>query len=93
MTPEQIIQTLLAAAAEPAERIAAREAWVRRTAAAWREAQREMDERCGVAVARLSEEEFERLFDAEQAKVDAIRAEIDDVIEHDRWPKHLYWSF
>lgn len=29
---------------------------------------------------------------AEQAEVEAIRAEIDGVIAHDRWPRHLHWS-
>ena len=28
----------------------------------------------------------------EQAELDAIHAEIDAVLEHDRWPKELYWS-
>jgi hypothetical protein len=44
------------------------------------------------AVDRLSEEAFERLFQAEEAKVDAIRAQIDAVIERDLWPPELYWG-
>ena len=39
-----------------------------------------------------AEEEFNRLCDAEEAKVAAIKAQIDAVIEHDRWPPHLHWS-
>jgi hypothetical protein len=66
------IQALLAAASQPAERRAARIAWAKKTAVAWRDAQREMDDRCSEAVERLDEEAFERLCDAEQAKVDAI---------------------
>jgi hypothetical protein len=56
------------------------------------EAQRARDERCGEAVDRLSEEEFERLCDEEQAKVDAIRAQLDAVIDEDRWPRDLYFG-
>jgi hypothetical protein len=74
------------------KRIAARLAWVRETCAAWREAQREMDERCDEAVGRIDTEAFERLCDAEQAKVDAIRAQLQAVIDHDRWPRELYFG-
>ena len=56
------------------KRVRARVAWVKAMMDKWAEAQRAMDERCGAAVERLSEEEFNRLFEAEQAKVDAIRA-------------------
>jgi hypothetical protein len=73
-------------------RKAARGAWATEVADRWLAAQNAMDERCTKAVNRLSEEEFERLFEAEQAKVDAIRAEIDAVSERDLWPRHLYWG-
>lgn len=73
-------------------RKAARCAWVKKTMAALRKAQREMDDICMAAVDQLTEEEFERLVDEEQAKVDAIRAPIDAVIERNEWPKHLYWG-
>lgn len=73
-------------------RKAARIGWVKETVKALRAAQRQMDERCMEAAERLSEEEFERLCDQEQAKVDAIRAELDAVIEHDRWPRELYFG-
>lgn len=86
------IQALLAAAAAPAERRAARAAWARETAAKLREAQRQMDERCDEAVDRLSEEEFERLCDAEEAKVEAFRKPLKDAAERDLWPRALYWS-
>jgi hypothetical protein len=58
----------------------------------WREAQRQIDERCSAAVEHLDSEAFHRLFEAEQAKVDAIRAEIDAVLKHDKWPRELYWG-
>jgi hypothetical protein len=73
-------------------RKSARCAWVTATAAAWRDAQREMDERCGEAVGRLSEEDFERLCDTEQAKVDAARAPLQAAADRDEWPRELYWG-
>jgi hypothetical protein len=74
------------------KRIKARCAWVKEKIAAMAAAQRARDARCDEAADRLSEEEFERLCDEEQAKVDAIRAQLDDVVEHDKWPRDLYWS-
>jgi hypothetical protein len=70
----------------------ARVAWVRETAAKWHDAMRERDDRCTAAVKHLDETDFQRLFDAEQAKVDAVYGPIRAVIEEDRWPRHLYWS-
>ena len=100
MSAEDTIRILLGrgrkdgSALDPVEwrRVAARTAWVREVMGALRQAQREMDDRCDAAVATMSEADFDRLFEAEQAKVDAIRAQIDDVIEHDKWPKHLYFN-
>ena len=86
------IRALLAGAAQTAEHRDARAAWVRETAAAWREAQRQMDDRCSEAAGRLSEEAFERLCDEEEAKVDAFRAPLRAVAERDVWPRELYWS-
>ena len=74
------------------QRVAARTAWVTETLAAWAKAQREMDDRCSEAVERLSEEEFEHLFDAEQAKVSALLDQLRAAADHDRWPKELYWG-
>ena len=74
------------------QRVKARTAWVRETVAKLRKAQREMGERCDAAVHRLDEEAFERLCDAEAAKVTAIRAQLDAVIERDEWPRGLYWG-
>ena len=100
MSAEDTIRILLGrgrkdgAALDPVEwrRVAVRTAWVREVMEALRQAQREMDDRCMAAVGKISEADFDRLCDAEQAKVDAIRAQIDDVIEHDKWPKHLYFK-
>ncbi|WP_028968825.1 hypothetical protein [Sphingomonas sp. URHD0057] len=92
MSIEDTTRALLAAAARPAECKQARCAWVRKTAAAWREAQRRMDERCGEAAERLSEKEFERLFDEEEAKVDAFRKPLKDAAERDVWPRELHFG-
>jgi len=86
------VHALLAAASETANRRDVRVAWVHATTAAWREAQREMDERCCEAVDRLSEQAFHALFQEEQAKVDAIRAPLIAVAERDVWPRHLYFG-
>jgi TorA maturation chaperone TorD len=92
MTAERTIRVLLADCGRQAERREARAAWARKTAAAWHEMMQQMDDRCTKAVERLSEEEFDRLFEAEQAKVDAIYAQLRAVIDKDRWPKELYWG-
>ena len=73
-------------------RKAARAAWVKETCAAWREAQRRMDERCCAAVERLDCQAFERLCDEEEAKVDLFRKPLKDAAERDLWPPHLYWG-
>ena len=49
-----------------------------------------MDDRLGEAVERLSEAEFERLCDAEMAKVDAMMAQLRAAVDEDRWPRELY---
>jgi hypothetical protein len=79
---------------DPAEwkRVKARLAWVRETVAALAEAQRRMHERCLAAVNQVPEDEFDRICDEEQAKVDAIRAQIEAVIRGDRWPAALYFG-
>jgi hypothetical protein len=96
MSAEDSIQALLAglATADPEEwrRKSARIAWSLATTAAWSRAMRAMDVRCQAAVDHLSDEEFQQLFAAEQAKVDAIRAPLVAVEEEDRWPEHLYFG-
>ncbi|HVM21763.1 MAG TPA: hypothetical protein VM308_00485 [Sphingomicrobium sp.] len=73
-------------------RVAARTAWATEMIDKWYQAMLHMDEVCGEAVTRLSEDEFNRLFDEEEAKVAALRAQIDAVIERDEWPPHLHWT-
>jgi len=86
------VKNLLAGASEIADRREQRGAWVRKTGAACRRAMREMDDRLGEAVDRVSEAEFNRLWDEEQAKVDAIRKQLEDAAYRDLWPKHLYFG-
>ncbi|MEP6982987.1 MAG: hypothetical protein ABI853_05005 [Sphingomicrobium sp.] len=92
MSAKKTIRDLLATAAQPADRREARIAWVEEMLAKWWEAQREMGDRCTQAVERLSEEAFERLCDAEQAKVDAIMKAVKDAAERDLWPKAQYFG-
>jgi hypothetical protein len=96
MSLENSIHALLAGLEtsdrEDWRRKAARVGWVKETAAAWREAQKRMDERCDAAVGRLSKEEFGRLCDEEEAKIDAFRASLKAAAERDVWPRELYWA-
>lgn len=96
MNAGQTIRNLLATARAPAERKAARAAWARETMAELRAAQERADEawmRLVQTHAHLDDDEFEALPDPpEQAELDAIHAEIDAVVEHDRWPRALYWG-
>ena len=90
MTIKRTIRALLAEAGKPARLKEARAAWVRQTAAALRDAQRRMDERLDEAVNRVSEEEFERLCDEEEAKVDVFHEPMKLAAEKDLWPRSLY---
>jgi hypothetical protein len=78
--------------AEEWRRKAARVAWMQQTTEALFAAQDAMDERCMAAVGKISEEEFERLCDEEEAKVDALFKVLRAAADHDKWPRHLYWS-
>ncbi|MEO5774345.1 MAG: hypothetical protein ABIQ32_09550 [Sphingomicrobium sp.] len=101
MTPQETIQALLnpqrqpgEAAAQYAEDLArklARVTWIKEMEVKFRDTQRECDERCMEAVDRLSEDDFNALFEAEEAKVNAIRDALVAVAEHDKWPRHLHW--
>ena len=90
--PENTIRILLAGASRLAGHREARAAWVKATAAAWREAQEAMDERLAAIVEQVSEEEFDRLYDEEDAKVDLFRAPLKAVAERDVWPRELHWG-
>ncbi|MFL6830297.1 MAG: hypothetical protein ACJ8D5_06720 [Sphingomicrobium sp.] len=92
MSIEKTVKTLLAGAAAPVQCAQARAEWVRRTGDAWLEAHRALDDRLGKAVEHLSEEEFERLCDAEFARVDAMMAQLRAAVDQDKWPRELYWG-
>ena len=89
---EDPIRRLHAAVSEVADRREARASWVRAVAVRVRAAQREMDDRLEEAVDRVGEEEFDRLVDEEQARVDAIHDQLKDAAERDLWPRDLYWG-
>ena len=90
MSAALTVRKLLADTSQMAKAREARASWVRKTAAAWRDAQRRMDERCDAALDRLSEDEFELLCDGEEAKIDAFRAPLKAAADRDVWPRELY---
>ncbi len=104
MNPEGTIRALLAKAEQAAgeqegaqARVAARVAWVREAIAALKAAQKRVDEawdRIFDALPEdLDDDELEAIpSPSEQAELDSILAEIEAVRDHDKWPKHLYWS-
>lgn len=92
MQHDEGVQALIARAGRLAECKAKRADWARETAAACRIAQRAMDDRCGAAVTRMSEEAFRRLIDEEQAKVDALYRPLKAAAERDLWPRELYFG-
>ena len=92
MSRKNGIRSLLAAAAWLAETRERRAAWARETAAAWRDAHRAMDDYLTAMVGKVSEEEFERLCDAEMAKVDAMLAQLRAAADEDKWPRELYFG-
>ena len=92
-----------AAPAAPAEeeqarllRVAARVAWVDETCAAWRVAHRALNaawDRQLEPYRDWDEEDLPELPDPpEQALVDRLWQELEDVRRLDRWPRHLHWS-
>jgi hypothetical protein len=105
MSHEDAIKSLLAAAGRAAgeeagaeARVEARIAWAKQRVADLRAAQDRLTAAWDRILDELGddrdEEEMERIPDPpEQAEFDAIYAEIQAVREHDRWPKHLHWSF
>jgi hypothetical protein len=52
----------------------------------------EQGTRCSAAVDRVSEEEFNRIFDEEQAKVSAILDQFAAIRERDEWPPEIYFG-
>ena len=81
---------------EPADpRKAARHCWLHETAAAWRDAIRRCNDAWGELVRDIPEElidEVEIAPPPEEAEVNALWAELNDVIQKDRWPREFYFS-
>jgi hypothetical protein len=86
------IAALLAEARKIPDRRAARAAWARQASAAWLTATQEIDDFLTAAVERMGKAEFERLCDAELARVDAMMAELRAAIDEDKWPRELYFG-
>ena len=86
----------LLAADEPADPCkAARYRWLHRTAGAWHDARMRCDAVWRELVRDIPDElidEVEIAEPPEQAEVDALWAQLNDVIQKDKWPKHLYWG-
>jgi hypothetical protein len=86
----------LLAADEPADpRKAARHRWLHETADKWQDATRRCDHAWGELVEDISEsgiDEVELAPPPEQAEVDALWAQLNDVVQKDRWPRDLYWA-
>ena len=96
-------RSLALAAPEPpdpgkAARVGARVMWVHEVMGALRAAQKRADDAWMALVAELPEDE--ELAEAEeelpeppeQAELDAIWEVVNAVVEHDRWPAHLYFK-
>jgi hypothetical protein len=103
MSAEDSIRALLAGleTSDPADwrRKSARIAWVKDTVAALRAAQQKVDEAWDRMLEALPDHLGEEELDAlnlpdppEQAEVDALHAQIRAVIDHDRWPRELYFG-
>src|SRR5437763_556365 len=96
--PKHFMNSLraLLAADEPADpRQAERWRWLHRTAASWRDALRRCDSawdrNLGWLPDDISDEELEALDlpdPPEEDEVDALWAQLNDVIQKDRWPRH-----
>jgi hypothetical protein len=52
----------------------------------------EQGTRCCAAVDRVSEAEFNRIFDEEQAKVSAILDQFAAIRQRDEWPPEIYFG-
>ena len=103
MSIENTIRTLLAGAragdSREWRRKAARVAWVEEVSAKWRELHERVDsawDRIFDALPDdIDDDELEAMHipePPEQAELDALHAQIWAVIDHDKWPKHLYFG-
>ncbi len=84
----------LLGADEPADPCkAARYFWLRRSADAWQDSNRRCNDAWGELVRDIPEELIDEVEPPpEQAEVDALWAQLNDVIQKDQWPRHLYFG-
>ena len=104
MPPEDVIRGLLTGGMQApcdrqaaAERRALRLVWAEATLEQWLAAHKRVqaawDRIFDALPDDLDDEELEALPEApEQAELDALHAQIRAVTDHDKWPRHLYWS-
>ena len=78
--------------AEEWRRAAARVGWIKETMAALRAAHAAMMDRFDSVPDDVGDEEFTRICNEEQAKVDAILHQLHAVRDRDEWPAHLYFG-
>src|SRR5437588_11995938 len=84
----------LLAADEPADpRKAARFSWLHRTTAAWQDATRRCDDAWCALVRDMPEEVMDEPEPPpEQAEVDALWAQLNDVVQKDQWPREMHFK-
>ena len=97
-TRKHFMNTLraLLAADEPADpHKAARWRWLHLTAARWQEATRRCNAAWGELVKDIPEDEIDEVElpePPEQAEVDALWGQLNDVIQKDLWPREMYFG-
>ena len=83
-------------AGEPADPCkAARYRWLRRTAAAWRDAMERSDAAWTELIRGIPDDQIDEAEvppPPEQAEVDRLWAQLSDVIQKDMWPRALYFG-
>ncbi len=79
-------------AARAEQRARVRSAWVTAQLAAWRAATKHCDEAWMRLVREHPDEDEELEPPPEQELVDRLHGELRAIADHDRWPRHLYFS-
>lgn len=90
----------LLAADEPADPLkAARWRWLHATAEKWNDANRRVNHAWERALARLPDDISDAELEAmdlpdppEQAEVDALWAQLNDIVQRDQWPREMYFK-
>ena len=85
------LRTVFAAAFRDAERTLARVTWSRQMMAELARVQQLVDAAWDRRLAEDSDTDDDTP-PPEQAHLDRLLAEINAAVDHDRWPRHLYWN-